>query len=408
MDPTAEIIRIKNSFSGNVTHSDVVKLMPATYSYESSPKDLKLKIMTDNVSNISPNEKLCDINRYNALQKVKSTYSEIPGKDFTVLRNKANPFENIGNSIFMNRAAVKLANVDIFYNLTNSWGGLLQMQQAGQFSFLDIAAGPGGFTQYIQWRRYQSNGFGMTLKTDIPSLEWNLNKLDTDRFVPYYGTDSTGNLYTNWKSLIKWTMEQSTLGMNLVTADGEIPESINLKGLSPEQAKAAQELEYSRQEFRLGRLLTLEMLVAISCLRDGGNCMIKIFDTVTTLSAELILIFSTCFEEIAIIKPISSRPANSERYLLGLRKKMETNHALSILENASEAYTDDKNVVKILANDLPDNYSNWLKTSNNLSINMQIKAAQEILKIRSGEEPSENPYDLFKALVVWHLPDNVK
>lgn len=44
--------------------------------------------------------------------------------------------------------------------------------------------------------------------------------------------------------------------------------------------------------------------------------MCKLFDLTTTFSIGLIYLMYASFEEVAIHKPLSSRPANPERYLI--------------------------------------------------------------------------------------------
>ncbi|CBZ50035.1 putative ftsJ-like methyltransferase domain-containing protein [Neospora caninum Liverpool] len=75
------------------------------------------------------------------------------------------------------------------------------------------------------------------------------------------------------------------------------------------------------QELLCARLLLSELLFALMLLEEGGNFVCKIFDTFTHFTASLVYIVARLFEDCAIIKPIRSRAANSERYLVGLRLK---------------------------------------------------------------------------------------
>jgi cap1 methyltransferase len=59
-------------------------------------------------------------------------------------------------------------------------------------------------------------------------------------------------------------------------------------------------------------LLLLWIDFAIS-LHSGGKFVCKIFDVFTPFTAGLIYILYRHFERICIIKPYTSRPANSER-----------------------------------------------------------------------------------------------
>lgn len=45
----------------------------------------------------------------------------------------------------------------------------------------------------------------------------------------------------------------------------------------------------------------------------GGNFVCKTFDLYTTFNVGLIFLLYRCFEKVCIFKPVTSRPANSER-----------------------------------------------------------------------------------------------
>jgi len=48
---------------------------------------------------------------------LQSRFDGVPEKDFLQARNRANPYEAVGRSIFINRAAVKMANMDYLFKL---------------------------------------------------------------------------------------------------------------------------------------------------------------------------------------------------------------------------------------------------------------------------------------------------
>ena len=98
---------------------------------------------------IHPDPNLVDVKLYSALQQIKDGYN-FPGYD--KVRLQTNPFEDISKSVFINRAAVKLANCDAIFNFTEAKGGSLLPFGDKNLIFCDLAGGPGGFTQYIQYR----------------------------------------------------------------------------------------------------------------------------------------------------------------------------------------------------------------------------------------------------------------
>ena len=62
--------------------------------------------------------------------------------------------------------------------------------------------------------------------------------------------------------------------------------------------------------------------------------MCKLFDIFTPFSIGLVYLMYRCFNEVAIHKPITSRPANSERLVMG-----ETFHFLKLDSNSLSIYS---------------------------------------------------------------------
>lgn len=57
--------------------------------------------------------------------------------------------------------------------------------------FGDVCAGPGGFSEYILWkRRWHAKGFGMTLKGPCDFKLEDFFAAPSELFEPYYGMHS--------------------------------------------------------------------------------------------------------------------------------------------------------------------------------------------------------------------------
>ncbi|KAJ3215919.1 FtsJ methyltransferase domain-containing protein 2 [Clydaea vesicula] len=232
-----------------------------------------------------------DKNDLNELLKLKETLSKIPSHIFQINRKKANPTEFCSVSIFQNRSAVKLANLDY---------ALINFRRKYNFnSFLDLCSGPGGFTEYLYWRvGFNLKGLGITLKgvQDFkPPLHPN--------FKPFYGKDGTGDI----------TVEQNFLALSefdqfdFVLADG---------GVACDEDKGNQE-EHVKQ------LILCEIISAFITLRKDGDFLLKLFDALTPFTVELIYLLHKSFQKISLIKPVSSRPSNSEKYIYCEKFKFE-------------------------------------------------------------------------------------
>lgn len=392
-DPSADLCLLYDSFSEpepiNVSSetSQNIKWYIGGTSETIIPKIVTIPISSN------PRPMFCDEARYIALQKVKDSYGH---QKFEEARNATNPFERIKNSIFMNRAAIKLANIDAVHHITKEIFTFDKMQSSSPFSFCDIAAGPGGFTQYIQFRYPDSIGYGMTLKHE--TLDWNKSLLKMENFKTFYGEDDTGDLYTHWLDFCNFVTNDPKLrgdGVDLVTADG---------GFDLEYGESSNEL-LKKQEFLSSRLLLVQSLVGIICTKIGGNFVLKCFDTVTKISSQIIFILSLCFEKILIFKPISSRPANSERYIICKSRLSSISDYVNLLKNAAQTYSSNLYIDSLFSNELPATYINWLTNTNNISINLQIETAKNIIAYISGKKVNLKSYDQDKFLIIWNLPD---
>lgn len=371
MDPSAEKCLMVDTFT-----TDPITPKPLPF-YYGTKTDKDLVFVKDPTSE-NPKPIFCDVEKYLVLQQIKNYFAN---EKFIESRNKTNPFEKIGKSIFINRAGVKLANIDAVLNFTGEVFTFDKKNSDSPLTFCDIAAGPGAFTQYIQYRYPLAKGYGMTLKK---SLDWNTKALDTKRFDIYYGPDGTGDLYKNWRAFIQRVNGK----VDIVMGDGGIDMDDNI---DPDS--------FSKQEFLSSWLLITQCAVGLACTRDGGNFMVKVFDTVNLLSAQIIYVLSICFEKIIIFKPVSSRPANSERYVVCFNKQFDTD----ILNKAAELYNEQYYLNSIFSTELPNKFKSWLTESNNASINNQILYAEYIINDMVDRNVEIPQYQIDKFLTIWNL-----
>lgn len=78
-------------------------------------------------------------------------------EDFLKVRSICNPYEKIGGVFFMNRAAMKMANMDAIFDFMftspKTESGKNMVDDGNLLYFADVCAGPGGFTEYVLWRK---------------------------------------------------------------------------------------------------------------------------------------------------------------------------------------------------------------------------------------------------------------
>ena len=71
--------------------------------------------------------------------------------------------------------------------------------------------------------------------------------------------------------------------------------------------------EENIQEILTKQLVMCQFACALSILRHGGHFVCALFDAYTPFTVGLIYLLHRSFERVCLFKPVTSRPANSER-----------------------------------------------------------------------------------------------
>jgi hypothetical protein len=173
--------------------------------------------------NFEDSHDICDVNLLEAVKAAKILCGQHP-RDYLEARGRLNPYECLGKgpkqNPFLNRSALKLANLDYLFGLLPSHNSPSSSSSEEIFTWADICGGPGGFSEYILTAPLEDMkviGFGMSLAfptNPSSSCNWNLthyhdppniailttNSLTTPDppsqrlFTILHGADSTGNI----------------------------------------------------------------------------------------------------------------------------------------------------------------------------------------------------------------------
>uniref|UniRef100_A0A4W6DB23 Cap-specific mRNA (nucleoside-2'-O-)-methyltransferase 1 n=1 Tax=Lates calcarifer TaxID=8187 RepID=A0A4W6DB23_LATCA len=331
---------------------------------------------------IDDETEFCTEDLLHTLLRCKSVFDDLEGEEMRRARTRSNPYETIRGGIFLNRAAMKMANIDhcfdhMFTNPKDSQGKPLTKDREGELLYFgDVCAGPGGFSEYVLWkRRWHAKGFGMTLKGPCDFKLEDFFAAPSELFEPYYGeggVDGDGDItrpenVTAFRNFVLENTERR--GLHFLMADG---------GFSVEGQENIQEI-LSKQ------LLLCQFLTALSTLRTGGHFVCKTFDLFTPFSVGLVYLLYLCFDRISLFKPVTSRPANSERYIVcrGLKPGSDAvreymfriNLKLNQLRNTDTDVTD---VVPLsLIKEDTDFYQFMVNSNESLCV-VQIKALAKI------------------------------
>ncbi|CAH0547027.1 unnamed protein product [Brassicogethes aeneus] len=363
-------------------------------------------------TNIDDEHNFCDKDILYGIQKGKEIFDKM---DFMVIiqaRTRANPFESIRSAFFMNRAALKMANIDSAtdFLFTDIQRNDHFLGNEGPFYFADVCAGPGGFTEYILWRTgWIYKGLGFTLK-DAHDFKLNESTCTSSAtFQALYGKNEDGNIcnpenISDFKEKI--LAETNNKGVHFMMSDG---------GFSVEGNEHFQEVLSKN-------IYICQCLVALEIVRKHGNFVTKLFDVFTPFSIGLLYLMYQCFTKVSIFKPNASRPANSERYFIcqNLKENSQVNfikeYLWKVVKRLWEFSTKNETNIDILSivplEVIIENkcfYDYIVESNNNLGLK-QIKALQKLrefcldpLLIDPRQEELKE-----KSLEYWKLPNKIK
>ncbi|KAM9778051.1 cap-specific mRNA (nucleoside-2'-O-)-methyltransferase 1 isoform X2 [Syngnathus typhle] len=363
---------------------------------------------------IEDETQFCSEDLLHTLLRCKTVFDDLEGEEMRRARTRSNPYETIRGGVFLNRAAMKMANIDycfehMFTDPKGPDGKSLTHDNGNELLYFgDVCAGPGGFSEYVLWRRrWHAKGFGMTLKGPCDFKLEDFYAAPSELFEPYYGeggVDGDGDItrpenVTAFRNFVLDSTEGR--GLHFLMADG---------GFSVEGQENLQEI-LSKQ------LLLCQFLTALSTLRTGGHFVCKTFDLFTPFSVGLVYLLYLCFDRITLFKPVTSRPANSERYVVcrGLKPGSEAvreylfrvNLKLKQLRDPELDVTD---VVPLAIVAEDADFFRFMVNSNESLCAVQIKALAKIHAFVLDPALAESRQaDLRKqCLKLWGVPDKAR
>lgn len=281
-----------------------------------------------------------------------------------------NNYDFVVEDPFINRAFYK------YWEIVNTFSLLENDYQ----TILCLAEAPGGFiqgtnyyfTQLIKKHRKKEvneDGFlvipkqrrlpkiiSMSLNKSNPLYSsYNLPSYNTavikNNVTILYGKDNTGDMCNpdnlEYMKMILGSHIEShreSCKVDFITSDGGFDEGNDFNN--------KEQLHYS--------LFFTEITYAFCFLKRGGNFIIKFFDTFTHTSLDLLWLLASSFKHFSIYKPYTSRPTNSEKYII----------CKNFLGASDELVDDMKNFMKVLYNLKSNSNSDYLSNSNYLSFQL--------------------------------------
>lgn len=267
-----------------------------------------------NYNNIEYSETEPDTKPQNVLLQSLSSYLYMNKEKITtnetqwdVYKKYTNPFEYIHTTI-----PLKKRPVSKYKPLSRSYFKMVEMIHTFQIYFkhpirtFHLAEGPGGFIEAILNHRQcpEDTYVGMTLLSDkrnssVPG--WNKSEIflrDHPNVYIEEGIDKTGNILS--VEGFEYVVSKYSNRMDFITADGGFDFST----------------DFNNQEIYIGKLLFAQVAYAVCMQKYKGKFILKIFDCFMQHTVDILYILSSFYENVYIIKPNTSRFANSERYVV--------------------------------------------------------------------------------------------
>lgn len=210
-----------------------------------------------------------------------------------------------------------------------------------------LAEGPGGFIEAISHMRNNISDtyYGMSLIDENPNVPgWKKSATflkNNTNVVIESGPSGTGDLFLVENLL--YCNNKHRNNMDLITADGGFDFSEN----------------FNEQESTATKLLIAEVLFALTMQKPGGSFILKVFDLMTKSSIDILYLLSCFYKEVIVCKPLTSRIANSEKYIVckgffmpknysGFMKYIFENYqSIMAMENISTMFNFDHNMIFI-------------------------------------------------------------
>jgi len=229
-------------------------------------------------------------------------------KDWDIFKKYTNPYEYIHTCV-----PYKKKCVSKYKPLSRSYFKMMEIISTFNLEYdvqpirsFHLAEGPGGFIEAIANTRKNKDDIyiGMTLiddKNDPNIPGWKKTEQFLRNNPNVYierGSDNTGDIlsldnFAGCKEMYKSSMD-------LITADGGFDFSV----------------DFNKQEMNIAKLLFAQVCYAVSMQKQGGTFVLKVFDCFMQHSVDILYILSSFYQKVYMMKPYTSRYANSEKYIV--------------------------------------------------------------------------------------------
>lgn len=329
-------------------------------------------------TNIKNNEPIINRTLNTYLNNIKKQI-ETDVNNWDKYKKYTNPYEYIHTIIPNTKQSVsKLKPLSrSFYKMIEISNMLDLIDSENKLQSFHLAEGPGGFIEamcLMRENRKNDKYYGMTLiNNNDPAVPgWNKTNnflLKNQNVEIEKGYDQTGDIMN--ADNLKYCYQKYKNSFDIITGDGGFDFST----------------DFNQQEIVSSKLIFCQIAFAISLQKYNGHFILKMFDTFTQVSIEYLYLLSILYDEVHIVKPNTSRYANSEKYVVCKNFRLsDTDSLVKILYSAITNLKDDEFLNKILNIDIPYLYFNKLEEYNAIIGQQQIENIASTLSLISNNK----------------------
>ncbi len=322
---------------------------------------------------------------YNYLKNIKQDI-EKHQIEWDNIKKYVNPYEYIHTQIPDCKSSVsKLRPVSRSYykmiEITN-YLSILSTYEEASISTFHLAEGPGGFIEAIAYLREKNphnsrdSYYGMTLINDddnnVPG--WKKKYFDKNSAIHLIkGASGNGDLLN--PDNLQYCYENFNNTMDIITGDGGFDYSI----------------DFNKQELSSVKLILAQIFFAIIMQKKGGSFIIKFFDIFYKPTCDMIYLLSCFYEKIYIMKPNTSRFANSEKYIICKNYKNPTpkkellNKFKLIISNIRNC----SYITQVLNFKLPNIFIQKIEEINSILGQQQLECILHTLQLLEGQNNTD-------------------
>jgi 23S rRNA U2552 (ribose-2'-O)-methylase RlmE/FtsJ len=256
------------------------------------------RILNDHLHNFLRKRKDCISEHYKS--KKWDRFKKL-SNEYELIYTTSSSFPSVSTYPAISRSFFKL------WEILSDFEDTMHFKTRKNIKALFLAEGPGGFLEAFSCYRppdlfKKDHVYGVTLISpdkNIPYWKIPAEILNCGNVKLLKGVDGTGSLY-NTQNIIQFKKDIGGSCADLITSDGGFDFS----------------MDFNNQEEISMYLIASEIFATIALQGPRGTCIIKIYDVHSLRTIKLMWILSKHYEQFHIIKPLSSRPANSEKYIV--------------------------------------------------------------------------------------------